>query len=199
MGMGLNMDTDLDMYMDTPQEKLVAIARFAKDAGISIASHDDDSYAKVDFVKNALGATISEFPVELGVARYAKKLGMATIAGAPNVLTGKSHSGNMPAIEGILDGCVTALCSDYYPPAMLEAVFKLHRDYEMPLNECVRFVSLAPALAAGIGCNTGSIEEGKAADLLLVEASETYPRLCAVIIGGHVKSTLNYVNRAGGI
>jgi alpha-D-ribose 1-methylphosphonate 5-triphosphate diphosphatase len=175
-----------------PRAKLAEIAAQAKANGISVASHDDDSMEKVDFMRNTLGAAISEFPVEMEVARYAKAQGMATLGGAPNVLIGKSHSGNMPAIDGILDGCVTMLSSDYYPPALLQAVFKLHRAYGIPLNECVKLVTLAPAEAVGVAGETGSIGEGKAADLILVDASCEYPRLVTAITDGKVASTLHY-------
>ena len=177
-----------------PQEKLVEIAKFAKSMGVSIASHDDDSAQKVDFVKNMLHATISEFPVELDVARYAKKNGMATLGGAANVMLGKSHSGNLSATEGILDGSVTMLCSDYYPPSMLQAVFKLHRNYGMPLHDCVKLVTLTPAKAVGIDETVGSIEEGKRADLIMVDASGEYPKMITALTKGNVSSTLNYTS-----
>jgi len=177
-----------------PQEKLVEIAKFAKSMGVSIASHDDDSAQKVDFVKNMLHATISEFPVELDVARYAKKNGMATLGGAANVMLGKSHSGNLSATEGILDGSVTMLCSDYYPPSMLQAVFKLHRNYGMPLHDCVKLVTLTPAKAVGIDEMVGSIEEGKRADLIMVDASGEYPKMITALTKGNVSSTLNYTS-----
>jgi len=175
-----------------PQEKLAEIAKLAKSKGVSISSHDDDSFEKVDFVKNKLQATISEFPVELEVARYAKKMGLATLGGAANVMLGKSHSGNLSATEGILDGSITMLCSDYYPPSMLQAVFKLHREYGIPLHDCVKLVTLAPAEAVGTSRETGSIEEGKNADLILVDAALEYPRLVGAITGGNVVSMMNY-------
>jgi len=172
--------------------KLAEIAEFAVSKGISIASHDDDSVEKVDFVKNELKATISEFPVELEVARYATKAGMATLGGAANVLMGKSHSGNLSAIEGVLDNCISMLCSDYYPPAMLKAVFKLHRDFNLPLHQCVKLVSSAPAKAVGIDGEVGSIEVGKKADLIMVDASCKYTNITNVITNGKIASTLNY-------
>lgn len=179
-----------------PLETLIQIAGMAKHRGISLASHDDDSFEKVDFVRNVLGASISEFPVEAEIARYAKQAGMITLGGAPNVLNGKSHAGNMSAAEGILDGSINALCSDYYPPAMLQSVFLLHRQYGLPLNECVNLVSLSPARAVGIDKQVGSIELGKRADLILVDVSEEYPRLISAITKGFIASTLRYSYKA---
>jgi len=172
--------------------KLAEIADFAISKGISIASHDDDTIDKVNIVRNEFKATISEFPVELEVARYATKLGMATLGGAANVLMGKSHSGNLSAIEGILDGSISMLCSDYYPPAMLRAVFKLHRELNVPLHECVRLVTSTPAKAVGIDNEVGSIEVGKRADLILVDASGQYTNIMNVITNGKVTAALNY-------
>ena len=172
--------------------KLAEIADFAISKGISVASHDDDTIDKVNFVRNELKATISEFPVELEVARYATKVGMATLGGAANVLMGKSHSGNLSAIEGILDGSISMLCSDYYPPAMLRAVFKLHREFNMPLNECAKLVTSTPAKAVGIDNEVGSIEVGKKADLILVDASGQYTNIMNVITNGKVTAALNY-------
>jgi alpha-D-ribose 1-methylphosphonate 5-triphosphate diphosphatase len=173
-------------------ERLSEVAVRARSHDISIASHDDDTEEKVDFVRNTLKASISEFPVELSVARYARKLGMATLGGAPNVLMGRSHSGNLSATEGVLDGAISMLCSDYYPPAMLLAVFKLHKDHGIPLPEAVKLTTLAPAEAVGIGDRTGSIEEGKVADILLVDDSNEYPRVIQVFTDGRITSTLNY-------
>ena len=182
-----------------PQEKLIDIAKLAKSMGVSIASHDDDSSQKVDFVSGMLQATISEFPVELDVARYAKKSGMATLGGAANIMLGKSHSGNLSAAEGILDGSVTMMCSDYYPPSMLQAVFKLHREYGMPLHECVKLATLTPAKAVGIDETVGSIEEGKQADLILVDASDEYPKLITAVTKGNVSSMLNYSKKTASL
>ena len=175
-----------------PREELGKIADFAKSKGISIASHDDDSVAKIDFVKNSLHATISEFPVEIEVARYAKGAGLATLGGAPNVMLGKSTSGNLSASEGVVDGSITMLCSDYYPPAMLQAVFKLHTQFGIPLHDSVKLVTLTPAKAVGIDNRTGSIEVGKAADLILVDESCKPPRLVTAITNGNIVSTLKY-------
>jgi len=189
------LDENIEKRINTErlsEDAYAEVANYARSIGIKIASHDDDENKKVDFVKNKLSATISEFPVEIGVARYARGLGMDTVGGAPNVLIGKSHSGNMNAAEGILDGCISILCSDYYPAGMLPAVFKLNREYGLPLTDCVRLVTLSPAEAVGIADRYGSIEEGKNADLVVVDASYEYPAVTAVITEGRFSSMLNY-------
>ena len=58
---------------------------------------------KLAFVRG-FGATISEFPITIEAAREARRLGMRTVIGAPNILLGGSHSGNLSATEAVLDG-----------------------------------------------------------------------------------------------
>jgi alpha-D-ribose 1-methylphosphonate 5-triphosphate diphosphatase len=88
--------------------------------------------------------------------------------GAPNVLRGKSSGGNLSALAAINAGITDVLCSDYYPAAMLNAVFALVQQHIMPLPEAVRLVTLNPARAVGLD-TIGSLEVGKVADLILVK------------------------------
>ena len=102
-------------------------ADFARAHGVALATHDDTTLAHVDEAR-ALGASMSEFPTTLAAARHAHGHGLKTIAGAPNVVRGGSHSGNVAAItlarEGVLDG----LSSDYVPGSLLQAAWCLHRE-----------------------------------------------------------------------
>jgi alpha-D-ribose 1-methylphosphonate 5-triphosphate diphosphatase len=173
-------------------ELLTKTAEIAREKGIPIASHDDDSIEKLEYVCNVLKSSISEFPVELEIARRAKDKGMYTIAGAPNVLLGKSHSGNMSASEAILAGCIDILCSDYYPPALLHAVYKLNREYSIPLWKAINFVTLNPAKALGIDHDFGSVAEGKKADILMIKILDKKPVITKVFIDGKLVSELNY-------
>ena len=102
------------------------MSELARSKGIAVASHDDDATDKIDF-NETLATTISEFPITMEVAKYAHGKGMYTLAGAPNIMLGGSHSGNLNAKDAIMEGCISILCSDYYPPAMLHSVFKLHK------------------------------------------------------------------------
>lgn len=174
------------------RERIEKTAELARNKGIPIASHDDDSIEKLEYVQSELKSNISEFPVELSVARKAKEKGMHTIAGAPNVLLGRSHSGNMSASDAILDGCIDILCSDYYPPAMLHAVFKLNQDFSVPLWEAFKLVTINPAKALGIEKDYGSIAEGKKADLLVIKLFNKKPVITRVLIDGILVSELNY-------
>ena len=175
-----------------PFETLREIAALAREAGIAVASHDDDTVEKLDVVQ-ALGSTISEFPITLEVAAEAKRRGLHTVAGAPNVLLGGSHSGNLSAAEAIMQGSVDVLCSDYYPASMLHAVFQLHREKGLPLADMTRLVTLNPARAVGLGDELGSLEVGKRADVLVVRTlSDGFPHVANAIVDGRQLMTIGY-------
>ena len=153
------------------------LARIAHSRGLAVSSHDDDSAEKLDCME-ALGTVISEFPITLDVALDARARGMHTLAGAPNVVMGRSHSGNLSAREAICAGAIDMLCSDYYPAALLEAVFVLHRVCGIDLAKAFALVTVNPARAAGVGGEIGSIAPGKRADLIVVRelpAAEPMP------------------------
>jgi len=175
-----------------PFETLKEVADLARKLGIALASHDDDTVEKLDVVQ-ALGSTISEFPITLEVAAEAHRRGLHTVAGAPNVLLGGSHSGNLSAAEAILAGSVDILCSDYYPASMLHAVFQLHREKGVPLADAVRLVTLNPAQAVGLGAEIGSVEPGKRADLLVVRTHDDgFPYVHTAVVDGHRLLTSEY-------
>ncbi|WZL74716.1 phosphonate metabolism protein PhnM [Clostridiaceae bacterium 35-E11] len=173
-------------------EMMKEIAELAKKKGIAFASHDDDSIEKIDLVQS-FGATISEFPITLKVAREAKKRGMFTIAGAPNILLGGSHSGNLSAAVAIEHDSIDILCSDYYPAALLHAIFKLHEEYGHDLHEMFRLVTINPAKAVNMDHEIGSIKENKKADILVIERiEERYPAITSVFVDGKLMSKTNY-------
>jgi alpha-D-ribose 1-methylphosphonate 5-triphosphate diphosphatase len=151
----------------TDWEAINTLCQTAREHDIKLASHDDDTIQKVDFV-SSLGVTISEFPVTLEAAREAKRCGMMTVMGAPNAFRGSSNSGNLSALEALRENVVDILASDYYPAAMLHTVFKLEQETSLSLYEAVKLVSTNPAKAMGLD-GLGSIELGKQADLVLVD------------------------------
>lgn len=172
--------------------QLSVLSGIARERGISIASHDDDSEDKLEFM-GEIGAGISEFPITLDIAHSARERGMHTLAGAPNVLMGHSHSGNLSAREAVCDGAIDILCSDYYPAALLDAVFALHRLCGLDIARAFALVTINPARAVGIGDEVGSIEVGKRADVLLVReiscgeggGQQTMPVVTRAFVGGH--------------
>jgi len=154
--------------------QLKELARLAHEKGIAVASHDDDTVQKLALNKE-IGVSISEFPISLEAARTAKEYGFYTVVGAPNILRGNSHSGNMSAAQAILEDCGEIICSDYYPATMLESVFLMKREHDIPLTQMVNKVSLNPARASKIDDDYGSLEVGKKADLIIVELLDSYP------------------------
>ncbi|MBE0509281.1 MAG: alpha-D-ribose 1-methylphosphonate 5-triphosphate diphosphatase [Chromatiales bacterium] len=146
--------------------RMMQLAELAGQLRVAIASHDDDSPAKVDTVK-ALGAVISEFPVNLETAQAARAAGLATLFGAPNILRGQSQSGNMRALDAVLAGVADCLCGDYSPAALLPSVMRLPDLAGIALPEAVALVTRNPARAAGLH-DRGEIAVGQRADLIAV-------------------------------
>lgn len=164
-------------------EELRAVAGAALARGVPVASHDDDSPEKVRAMHD-LGVTICEFPINVAAAAAARALGMTVLGGASNVLRGGSLTGNLDVLAAMREGVVDGLCSDYYPPSMLHAVFKLWRERVMPLHQAVATASRIPAEAAGLGDETGAIEVGKAADLIVVRLAGDRPVVVRTFVGG---------------
>lgn len=177
-------------------EKMKEIADIAIVEGLAVASHDDDHLEKLEVVR-AIGTTISEFPITLDVAQKAKEMGLQTIVGAPNILIGGSHSGNLSAVEAIQNDCADILCSDYYPPALLHAVFEMNEKHEVDLHKMFMMVTLNPAKAVKIDHELGSIKVGKKADLIIIERMEDgFPMLKTSIVNGSIITTTNYRKKA---
>jgi alpha-D-ribose 1-methylphosphonate 5-triphosphate diphosphatase len=80
---------------------------------------------------------------------------------------------------------VDILCSDYYSPSLLHAVFRLFHERILPLPDAVRMASANPARAAGLSGELGSLEVGKRADMILVNDSTGLPSVTAAWVGGH--------------
>jgi len=165
--------------------KLEALIRHAKKLYIPVASHDDDTIEKVNYM-HGLGVNICEFPITMETALHAEKLGMHVVGGASNILRGGSLSGNLNMKEAVLAGAVDTLCSDYYPPAIIHSVFKLYNEHSLPLHEAVNMATLNPAKAAGISHHTGSIETGKDADVVIVKLLDNIPMVTHTIVKGHI-------------
>ncbi|MGH7946157.1 MAG: amidohydrolase family protein [Opitutaceae bacterium] len=131
-----------------------------------------------------VGVTICEFPITLETAHTARTLGLEVLGGASNVLRGGSLTGNLHVTDAIRAGAINGLCSDYYPPAMLHAVFKLWRERVLPLHIAVESATLVPARAAGIANETGSVAVGKEADLIVVRLRGETPFVTQTFVRG---------------
>lgn len=131
---------------------------------LPLASHDDDDAAEVS--RNAAdGIRISEFPVVMEAARAARRLGVEVIAGAPNIVRGGSHSGNLAAADLVREGACDALASDYVPAALVEAAWRCVAETGIGLPEAVAMITDRPARMARLA-DRGRIEAGLRADLV---------------------------------
>ena len=162
--------------------RMNTLAALARQQGISIASHDDDSIEKVGALAS-LGAVISEFPTNLATAQAARAQGMATLFGAPNILRGKSQSGNMRALDAVLEGVADCLCGDYSAAALLPSVLRLPELAGIGLANAIALVTRNPARAARL-TDRGEIAVGKRADLVAVKHLGGLPQADRVWVAG---------------
>jgi alpha-D-ribose 1-methylphosphonate 5-triphosphate diphosphatase len=165
------------------EDELQALANRCLERQIPLASHDDDTPDKVRQLHQK-GVAISEFPVTLEAAREAKSLGMHVAMGAPNLLMGKSTNNNLTAMEAARESLLDVICSDYAPMTLVHAVLKLHQSGLMTLPAAIARLTLHPAHAAGIADETGSLEVGKRADMVLVDVSMPVPRVLKTFVAG---------------
>jgi len=170
---------DQAKHAEIHRRSVIALARHY---GTVMASHDDTTREHVEEAV-AEGIAISEFPTTLGAAGHAAKRGMKVVMGAPNVVRGGSHSGNVSAIELAQRGFLDGLSSDYVPASLMQAVFLLAVNDGIALPEAVAMVSANPAEMVGL-TDRGAIEAGKRADFSRVRLVEGMPVVLGVWRGG---------------
>lgn len=140
---------------------------------VMLASHDDRTEEEI-IENHADGIRISEFPVSMIAAKAAKAHGMQVIVGAPNIVRGGSHSGNVSAAEMLRAGAVDAFASDYVPAALVEAAFRCGAAAGIGLPEAVALVTDHPARMSGLS-DRGRLEAGLRADIVRVRVHEDLP------------------------
>ncbi|MCD9086364.1 alpha-D-ribose 1-methylphosphonate 5-triphosphate diphosphatase [Stenotrophomonas sp. SY1] len=146
-----------------------AVLRMAQARAVPVASHDDTEPADIEEAL-ACGAGTSEFPTTLEAARAARDAGLCIVAGAPNLVLGGSHSGNVAALDLARAGCLDVLSSDYVPASLLPALTVLNEHVGWTWPQAVAAVSRAPARALGLH-DRGVVAEGMRADLLRVRGA----------------------------
>jgi alpha-D-ribose 1-methylphosphonate 5-triphosphate diphosphatase len=152
----------------------MAISQACQERGIVLASHDDATIAHVDEAVEQ-GIKVAEFPTTLAAASASKRAGMGVLMGAPNVVRGGSHSGNVSARELAEHGCLDILSSDYIPYSLIQSAFFLGEVVDsVSLPQAVAMVSKNPAAATGL-TDRGEIAVGKRADLVRVRVDEHIP------------------------
>jgi alpha-D-ribose 1-methylphosphonate 5-triphosphate diphosphatase len=168
-------------YLPILDENLTWLGELARAGRIRLAGHDPDSPEAVAALC-ARGGSVAEFPTTLEAARAAREHGLPIVMGAPNVLRGTSHSGNVSARELVRHGLVTALASDYLPSGLLTAAFRLAAAGLAELPAALRLVTAGPAEVAGLP-DRGALLPGLRADLALVEPG-ALPTVWAVLRAG---------------
>jgi len=173
-------DTFLDAVEDRRQLQATysdrhkqAVVELARARGIALASHDDTEVTHItEAVKD--GVAISEFPTTLAAADAARQAGLLTVMGAPNVVRGGSHSGNVAALELARVGLLDILSSDYVPASLLHAAYLLERQAGWSLDRAIATVTANPARAVNLN-DRGGIALGRRADLVLVKGDGEVP------------------------
>jgi alpha-D-ribose 1-methylphosphonate 5-triphosphate diphosphatase len=158
-------------YAETNMRAIVALAH---EYNIPLASHDDTTDENVaDAVRDRVA--VAEFPTTKEAARGLHEAGIDILMGAPNLVRGGSHSGNIAAIDLAREGMLDILSSDYIPSSLLMAALQLPRDAPaIDLASAVRTVTKTPAEAVGLA-DRGEIAVGKRADIIRVHVAQSTP------------------------
>jgi len=151
--------------------------------GLVLASHDDATLAHVADATSD-GAAIAEFPTTLEAARAAHQAGQMVLMGGPNIIRGRSHSGNVRALELAQSGILDVLSGDYVPAALCHAMLLLERlCVGVNLPEAVAKATRNPARAIGLN-DRGEIATGLRADLVRVRDRDGAPAIRSVWCAG---------------
>jgi alpha-D-ribose 1-methylphosphonate 5-triphosphate diphosphatase len=158
------------------------VTRQCQAARITLVSHDDATVAHVEEAAK-VGTAIAEFPTTLEAAHAARAYGLAILAGAPNLVCGGSHSGNIAAADLARRELLDILSSDYVPASLLHGAYLLHARLEIALPAAIATVTATPAERAGLD-GRGVIEPGYRADLVRVRIIAGLPVIQGVWRGG---------------
>ncbi|MGB8812027.1 MAG: alpha-D-ribose 1-methylphosphonate 5-triphosphate diphosphatase [Paracoccaceae bacterium] len=137
----------------------------ARRFGAVLASHDDTTPTQVA-ISARHGAHFAEFPTTVEAARACRTHGIKLMMGAPNLIRGGSHSGNVAASVLAEEDLLDIVSSDYVPSALLSAALLLS-DLWGDVARGVRTVTSAPGTAAGL-TDRGHLDLGARADVIRV-------------------------------
>lgn len=160
------------------------LAKAAAAAGVPCFAHDEMT-TEARRKHRALGIAVSEFPMTRDAAAEAAAHDEAAVLGAPNVVRGGSHIGALNAEPAALEGLCTALASDYYYPAQMQAAALLLSKGEMPSERVWSLVSGGPAAAVGLS-DRGTLEPGSRGDVVLFRRRGACAEVVTTITSGHV-------------
>jgi alpha-D-ribose 1-methylphosphonate 5-triphosphate diphosphatase len=179
-------DTELDLLVDKRvadrarfgETHRTAILGLCEASRLPLASHDDATTGHVEEAAKA-GMVIAEFPTTLEAARAAKAYGLAIVAGAPNLVMGRSHSGNVSAADLAAERLLDILSSDYVPASALHGALLLHQRHGFSLPDAIACITVTPAERVGLD-DRGEIAPGRRADLVRVRVVGDVPLVVAV-------------------
>jgi len=181
-------DEQIETYLKKKKVNLVSfwsraagVAAHALKQDYNVSAHDVCTAEDVERFSD-LGVLVCEFPTSLKVAERAKALGMKTVIGAPNLVTGGSQVGNVKAEALVAQELVDVICSDYHPPSLLASIFRLWQKTHVPLYRAVAMSTANAAAVIGVTCR-GSIEPGHVADLLVVRLISDLPFVERTYVG----------------
>lgn len=150
--------------------------------GVRMGSHDDQT--SEDRTRwRARGVRLAEFPETLEAAEAAHLGGDGVIMGAPNVVRGGSHNGNLSAIDLVAMGYCDALASDYHYPSPRRAALMLADAGVVSLAAAWAMISARPAALLGL-TDRGVLTPGMRADFVVLEKDSR--RIAATFAGGRV-------------
>ncbi|HUN34899.1 MAG TPA: alpha-D-ribose 1-methylphosphonate 5-triphosphate diphosphatase [Trebonia sp.] len=180
------MIAERERYRPDLERNMAWLGDLAKAGQIRLVGHDPDSAEAIGALRER-GGSVAEFPTTVEAARTARELGFPVVMGAPNVLRGESHSGNVSARELVELGLVTSLASDYLPSGLLGAAFMIATAGLLPLPAAVGLVTSGPAEVAGLE-DRGRLVPGLRADLVLVGSAGDWPVPWACVRAAEVTS-----------
>ncbi|MEM7470479.1 MAG: alpha-D-ribose 1-methylphosphonate 5-triphosphate diphosphatase [Pseudomonadota bacterium] len=146
----------------------------ARRLGAVLASHDDTTTDQVA-TSSGNGVGFAEFPTTIEAAKACREHGIAVMMGAPNLVRGGSHSGNVAAEDLAKADLLDIISSDYVPSALLLSAFHLARVWD-DLPRAISTVTHNPAKAAGL-VDRGSLSVGLRGDVLRVCKTSKTPVL----------------------
>ncbi|WP_171241029.1 alpha-D-ribose 1-methylphosphonate 5-triphosphate diphosphatase [Ruegeria sp. HKCCA5491] len=155
----------------------VETVKAARRFGAMLASHDDTTAAQVR-TSAGHGITLAEFPTTVEAARACHDHGIKVMMGAPNVIRGGSHSGNVAAHELAELGHLDILSSDYVPAALLLSAAQLGEMWG-DMARGLRTVTQTPAQVVGLN-DRGELRVGARADVIRFRMREGAPALNGV-------------------
>ena len=183
---GRNPETHLAMMQDLHARSaevstaLNALCATLSADNVHMGSHDDQTpYGRATWRSH--GVRIAEFPETFAAAEAAHDAGDAVIMGAPNVVRGGSHNGNLSAVDLISMGLCDALASDYHYPSPRRAALMLADAGVVDLAAAWRLVSTGPAGVLGL-TDRGELRAGLRADFVILDA--TTRRVAASFVRG---------------